>query len=168
MRPDIAVATAPAIANTESMSEPNVSPWPSTLTKNNGINAISPYSTIDRHESTPIARAKFPQRSGFASFCVVEFLAIPSERKRLLNASRTIAQMVVGKRKASVPCMPKAVRKTAAISGPTKKPMLPPTAKMDMPFALRAPAARFDRRPPSGWNIATPMPDTMAEASTVQ
>ena len=62
--------------------------------------------------------------------------------------------------------MPNAVRNTAVRIGPTKKPMLPPTAKMLMPLPLRAPAARLARRPPSGWNIATPMPLAMAQATT--
>ncbi len=167
-RPERMVAAAPATEKIDSVSELIASGWPITLMTNRGMNDMSPYDRTDLTDNTPIIRQNLPHCSGFSAASPVAFRDVPRALKRPLKESRTIAHAVAGNRNTSVPCMPNAVRNAAHRIGPTKKPMLPPTAKMDMPPALRTPAARLAKRPPSGWNIATPTPHTMAEHTIIQ
>ena len=46
---------------------------------------------------------------------------------------------------------PRVITKNEARSGPSAKPMLPPTEKSDMPLARRLPLTKLANFEPSGW-----------------
>ena len=117
---------------------------------------------MERTEMAPITTAKPLQSSCASESCVL--CAAPNAKNVRLKASSTSAQATEGTMNTSVPAMPNTPNAAAATKGPNVKPSLPPTAKMLMPVPFCAPATKFARRPPSGWNIATPMPLSTAEA----
>src|SRR5436305_134500 len=129
--------------------------------------AAQTYSAGERRPSAPSSRMSAPGRSS-PEICRRPPGSGTNVRRNGVSTSSIAAIARHGTASSRPPPRPSASTRGVATIGPSAKPTLPPIENALIPLARFSPlvyAANFD---PSGWNAATPRPETTTSTTTSQ